>query len=287
MPIIQLIVLAIVQGITEFLPISSSAHLIIAPMLVDSWSDQGPVMDVAAHVGSLFAVLLYFKKDTQALTIGAINTVRLKQGPERNLFLFMLAASLPLLSVGAVIAITGIIDHLRSPMVIGISSIVFGALLWHGDTQKGDTLKNDAQTKTATKTPPYTVDNLTWRHAMIVGFSQILSLIPGASRSGVTMTAARYLGWTRPQAARFSMLLAIPTIAALGLFACIDIFTGNSTNATPMGAFIMAILSFFAAYVSIAFLMKLVQSVSFTPFVIYRIIFGIGLIAFAIIGGGS
>ncbi len=277
MSFLQLIVLALVQGITEFLPISSSAHLIVAPMLVGEWPDQGPVIDVAAHVGSLFAVLLYFRDDTVKLTRGGFDTLFNRAGPNRQLFLFLLVASLPFLLVGVIIAITGIIDDLRSPMVIGIASIVFGILLWHADR------RHSSPTDTATPR----IENLTWRHALNVGFAQILAIIPGASRSGVTMTTARYLGWSRPEAARFSMLLAIPTIGALGLLASVDLATGKVSNASPIAALIVAILSFISAYIAINLMMKFVQSTSFTPFVIYRLIFGVLLIWFAMNGGGS
>lgn len=277
MSLLQLIVLALVQGITEFLPISSSGHLIVAPMLVGEWPDQGPVIDVAAHVGSLFAVLLYFKADTVKLTRGGFDTLLNRPGPNRQLFLFLLVSSLPFLLVGVVVALTGLIDDLRSPMVIGIASIVFGIFLWHSDRQPS---------MPENETTPR-VETLTWRHALNVGFAQILAIIPGASRSGVTMTAARYLGWSRPEAARFSMLLAIPTIAALGLLAGLDLLTGQVSNASPVAALIVAALSFVAAYIAINLMMKFVQSTSFTPFVIYRLLFGGLLIWFALNTAGG
>jgi len=150
-------------------------------------------------------------------------------------------------------------------VVIGWVSIIFGVLLWHADraptTHKG-------------------LDRIGWREAMIIGASQMLSLIPGVSRSGITMTAARYLGWTRPEAARFSMLLAIPTILALGFFAGIGLVR-EGAGADMVSAGIVAALSFLSAYVAIAFMMKLTQRVSFTPFVIYRIIFGVVILFFA------
>ncbi len=290
MSLIQLIILALIQGITEFLPISSSAHLIVAPMLIDSWADQGPIIDVAAHVGSLFAVLLYFHDDTLRLTRGGLNLVTNKttgqQGQDRQLFLFLLTASVPFLLVGVVVALSGIIDDLRSPLVIGFSSIIFGILLWHGDRPAKQSSPIPPQPSPQTRTSLPSVETLNWRDALIVGCAQILAIVPGASRSGVTMTAARYLGWSRPEAARFSMLLAIPTIAALGLLATLDLFTGQVSSASPVAALIVAVLSFLSAYVAIRVLMKLVQSMSFTPFVIYRIIFGIFLIIFALNGGG-
>ena len=265
MPIIQLIVLAIIQGITEFLPISSSAHLILAPLVVDSWADQGPLIDIAAHVGSLFAVLIYFRSETATLIRGGIDTLRFRASDDRTLFLKVSAASIPVLGLGAVFALTGVMDHLRSPYVLAATSIIFGGLLWFADRRP---------------TTRSGLDRIEWREAVLIGLAQMMSIIPGTSRSGVTMTAARFMGWTREEAARFSMLLAIPTISALGLFAGFDIVSEGAT-ATTEAAVIVAVLSFLAALSAIAILMRLTRSISFTPFVIYRIGFGLVLLAFA------
>ena len=265
MPIIQLIVLAIIQGITEFLPISSSAHLIIAPLAVDDWSDQGPLIDVAAHVGSLGAVLLYFRKETAMLFLGGVDTLRLKPSADRTLFLYIAAASIPLFALAFVFVKLDIVSALRSPVVIGWTSIIFGGLLWHAD--RAPTNKQG-------------LDRIGWREALTIGAAQMLALVPGVSRSGITMTAARYLGWTRSEAARFSMLLAIPSISALGLFAGIDLVK-DGAQAEIAGALIVAVLSFLSALAAIAFLMRLTQKTSFTPFVVYRIVFGIILLIFA------
>ncbi len=265
MPFIQLLVIAIVQGITEFLPISSSAHLILAPLAVKGWADQGPLIDVAAHVGSLGAVLIYFRSETAMLFRGGIDTLRFKESPDRKLFLMIAAATIPILALAGVFVVFDIIDALRSPIVIGWASIIFGALLWHGDRQP---VKHKA------------IDKITWRHVMTIGAAQMLAIIPGASRSGVTMTAARYIGWSRTEAARFSMLLAIPTISAFGLFAGLELVK-DGADADLAAAAIVAALSFFAAYAAIAVFMRLTRSVDFTPFVIYRILMGVGLLLFA------
>ena len=265
MPIVQLIVLAIIQGITEFLPISSSAHLILAPLAVEDWTDQGPLIDIAAHVGSLGAVLIYFRSETAQLFRGGVDTLRFRDSADRKLFLYIAFASIPIFALAAVFVTFDIVDALRSPYVIGWTSIIFGVLLWLADrqpaTQEG-------------------LDKISWRDVISIGGAQMLALIPGVSRSGVTMTAARYLGWTRPEAARFSMLLAIPTILALGFFAGIDIIK-DGAQADMIAAALVALLSFFAALAAIAFLMKLTQKMSFTPFVIYRLIFGVILLVFA------
>ncbi|MHA7873743.1 MAG: undecaprenyl-diphosphate phosphatase, partial [Hyphococcus sp.] len=200
MPLIQLIVLAIIQGITEFLPISSSAHLILAPLAVDDWSDQGPLIDIAAHVGSLGAVLLYFRRETGMLARGGLDALQFRQTADRNLFLYIASATIPILALAAVFVYFDIISHLRSPVVIGWVSIIFGVLLWHAD--RAPSAKDG-------------LGGISFREAMTIGASQMLALVPGVSRSGITMTTARYLGWKRTEAARFSMLLAIPTILAL------------------------------------------------------------------------
>jgi len=265
MSLIQLIVLAVIQGITEFLPISSSAHLILAPLAVNGWQDQGPLIDIAAHVGSLGAVLLYFRTETAMLFRGGIDTLRFKPSDDRKLFLFIAAATVPTLILAAVFVLFDLTSTLRSPVVIGWVSIIFGLLLWHADRTTGEKAG---------------LDRITWREAMSIGAAQMCALVPGVSRSGVTMTMARYLGWSRSEAARFSMLLAIPTILALGAFAVIGIVQ-EGAGATMTSAAIVAVLSFVCAYGAIALLMKLTQTISFTPFVIYRVIFGVLLLLFA------
>ncbi|MEO1015387.1 MAG: undecaprenyl-diphosphate phosphatase [Pseudomonadota bacterium] len=265
MPLVQLIVLAIVQGITEFLPISSSAHLILAPLLVPAWADQGPLIDVASHVGTLFAVLAYFRAETATLIRGGLDAVGFKDTQDRRLFLQLALASVPVILIGGVVAATGVIDYLRDPYVIGGASIIFGALLWHGDrapsTKEG-------------------LDRISWREAMLIGGTQAIAIIPGASRSGVTMTAARYLGWSRSEAARFSMLLAIPTILALGGFAGLEL-ARDGVREDIRAAAIVCVLSAAVAFAAIAIFMRWTQRMSFTPFVIYRILMGVGVIALA------
>jgi len=265
MPLVQLIVLAIIQGITEFLPISSSAHLILAPLVVDGWADQGPLIDIAAHVGSLFAVLIYFRRETAMLFRGGVDTLRFRPSNDRKLFLYIAGATIPILSLAAVFVAFDIVEALRSPVVIGLVSIIFGLLLWHADRAPSN---------------KEGLGRIGLKEAMIIGASQMLALIPGVSRSGITMTTARYLGWTRSEAARFSMLLAIPTILALGFFAGIALVR-EGAEADMAGAAIVVVLSFLSALAAIAFLMQLTQRMSFTPFVIYRVAFGVLLLASA------
>jgi len=265
MPIVQLIVLAIIQGITEFLPVSSSAHLILAPLAVDGWEDQGPLIDIAAHVGSLVAVLFYFKNETAMLFRGGVDTLRFRASEDRKLFLYIAAATIPIIIAAAIIVGLDLASALRSPMIIGLASIFFGLLLWHGDR------------KPAVKEG---LERIGWREVLMIGAAQALAIIPGASRSGITMTAARYLGWTRTEAARFSMLLAIPTISAFGLFAGLELISVGA-GASLTGAVIVAVLSFLSAYVAILVFMQLTHRMSFTPFVIYRVGLGAALLLFA------
>ncbi|MEO1252948.1 MAG: undecaprenyl-diphosphate phosphatase [Pseudomonadota bacterium] len=265
MPLLQLIVLAIIQGITEFLPISSSAHLILAPLAVEDWADQGPLIDIAAHLGSLGAVLIYFRRETAMLIQGGVDVLRWRDSADRRLFLFIACATIPLLALAAILVLSGASAHLRSPTVIGFASIIFGVILWHADR------------RAAALTD---ISKMTWRDTMTIGAAQALALVPGVSRSGVTMTAARYLGWSREEAARYSMLLAIPAIGALGFFASIKILR-EGAGATMAAAGIVAGLSFLTAYIAIAFLMAWTRRMSFTPFVIYRIALGVVILAFA------
>ena len=270
MPLIQLIVLAIVQGITEFLPVSSSAHLILAPLVADGWADQGPLIDVAAHIGSLAAVTVYFRHETGMLVRGGLDFVMRKTSADARLFALIAAATIPVLVFAGLFVALDIVDALRSPYVIAATSIFFGVLLWHGDRapQTREGLAGDGLAR------------VTWREAMTIGLAQMLAIIPGTSRSGVTMTAARYLGWPRDEAARFSMLLAIPTISAFGLFAGVEL-VADGAQATKAAAAIVAALSFVTAYATIAVFMRLTKNISFTPFVIYRIALGVLLLAFA------
>lgn len=265
MPLIQLIVLAIIQGVTEFLPISSSAHLILAPLVADGWADQGPLIDVAAHIGTLFAVLVYFRAESAMLWRGGLDLVGGRVSADRRLFVLLAAATVPVVAVAAIVVLTGLEAVFRSPYVIAATSIIFGVVLWHAD--------RSPQGKAG-------VTLISWREAMLVGLAQSLAIVPGTSRSGITMTAARYLGWSRPEAARFSLLLAIPAIGAFGTFAALQLAT-EGAGATQEAALIVAILSFVTAYLTLAIFMRMIRTVSFTPFVIYRVLLGIALFAFA------
>ena len=255
MPLHLLLVLALVQGITEFLPISSSAHLILAPDALGV-EDQGPLIDVMAHAGSLIAVLVYFHRDIGAVAMGKLAFLQGKITPGGRLALLVAASLPPVIIAGGALYALDLVDALRSPLVIAIATLVFALPLWLADRYAP-----------AVKT----TEEIGFKDAMLIGIAQAFALIPGASRSGVTMTAGRALGLKRSEAARFSMLMAIPVIAAFGLLAGIELAQGEAAGASLTDGLIVAGLSFLAAWASIAVLMKLVDRIGFLPFVIYRV----------------
>jgi undecaprenyl-diphosphatase len=256
--LLELIILALIQGITEFLPISSSAHLILPSALIDGFEDQGAMIDVAAHVGTLFAVMLYFRRDVARLLVGATHLVSQKPSEERQLFTVIAIGTLPFLLVATMVALSGVDEVLRSPVVIAWASIGFGILLWFADRQP--------ETKTG--------DPSTWKAALAIGLAQCLALIPGTSRSGITITASRFLGFERREAARFSMLLAIPAVGASGLYAGYNLLSeGDPGNL--YAALLIAVLSFGAALLAISLFLKASERFSFTPFVVYRVALGL------------
>lgn len=258
MTITQWIVLAIIQGITEFLPISSSAHLIL-PSQVLGWPDQGLAFDVAVHVGSLFAVIIYFRKSIFDIAFHFTASV-LRKPYDKSLALqgwLIIIGTIPAVIIGF-FAESLIETYLRSSLIIACTTIVFGLLLWYADwaaKQQRD------------------ISELTWRDALIIGFAQALALIPGTSRSGITMTAGLMLGMTKTDAARFSFLLSIPLILAAGLLKTIELIQ------TPAAFDIQALcygtlLSFISAFACIVFFLKWIQKSGFLPFVIYRLVLG-------------
>ncbi|MGV6800883.1 MAG: undecaprenyl-diphosphate phosphatase [bacterium] len=266
MPLLQLIILALIQGLTEFIPVSSSAHLILVPLAIDGFEDQGPLIDLAAHLGSLGAVMIYFRSDVTRLVLGGIDVLRWRDSQERQLFLYLSVATIPLVIGGAFLYFFDLIDLLRQPMVLGGASIGFGLLLWAADRRP----------------EPQTAPQWNWKSVMTTGVAQACALIPGASRSGVTITAARFLGFSRHEAARFSMLLAIPAILILGTAASLDLAKGTSEASLSDGA-IVAVLSFLSALAAIHIFLEMTKKLSFLPFVIYRVVLGVILIAIAII----
>jgi len=261
MPLEQLILLAIIQGLTEFLPVSSSAHLILLPDVL-GLEDQGPLIDVAVHVGSLFAVMFYFHRDVAGLFAGAGHTLQRRQTPESALLWSLVIATLPTVAVGGVLYLTGVVDSLRSAELIGWATLIFGIVLYESD-RIGMRFKN--------------LNDLSYRGALVIGLFQVLSLIPGTSRAGITITAGRFLGFERSEAARFSMLLSLPTIGVFGVLAGIELWrSGEAVLQTS--ALTAAALSFVSAYAAIWFFMTLVNRIGLLPFTIYRVIMGGGLL---------
>jgi undecaprenyl-diphosphatase len=255
MDLVYLIILALVQGITEFLPISSSAHLILAPD-VTGQADQGPLIDVMAHLGTLLAVMVYFHRDMKAAVTGKIALLKGRVTEGGRLVLMIAVATPPVLIFGGGLYVTGLADAFRDPRVIAWATLIFALPLWIADHFGRATVK---------------VETLGWRGAFLIGLAQMLALIPGASRSGVTMTAARAVGMGRSDAARFSMLMAVPVIAAFGLLAGVELARGADPGASLTDGVMIAALSFVAALAAIALLMKLVDRIGFLPFVIYRL----------------
>ena len=259
MELIQLIILSLIQGITEFLPISSSAHLILVPLLAH-WQDQGLAIDVAAHIGSLVAVVFYFRKDISRILFAGIDsmTQRKINNPESRLFWYLAIASIPVLVAGFLLGDI-VSTYLRNPLIIATTSIVFGLLLWFADV----TAKRIKQ-----------IEQLSIRDVIIIGLAQALALIPGTSRSGITMTAGLMLGLDRTNSARFSFLMAIPIIIAAGAYEALKVFQAGEAFGV-IEFIITAFLSTISALLAIHFFLKFLDKVGMLPFVIYRVVLGV------------
>lgn len=263
MSIEQILILAIVQGLTEFLPISSSGHLILIPAFT-GWQDQGTITDVMVHVGSLFAVIVYFWRDVLHIA-GGVKDFFLGRVTQRSrLATYIGLATIPALVFGAVLKLSGASAMIRGVEVVAYGAIIFGILLYVADVV-GKRVK--------------TMEDMTLSPALVIGVAQAIALIPGTSRSGITMTAARFMGFERGEAARFSFLLGIPAIAAAGLFTALEAF--QEGGGVPADALWAAFFTFFAALAAIALLMAMVKRMSFLIFVIYRI--ALGLLLFAML----
>jgi undecaprenyl-diphosphatase len=254
---LHIVVLALVQGITEFLPISSSGHLILVPLLTE-WPDQGMAMDVAVHMGTLLAVLLYFWRDVWFMTSGSLRLLKGKKDPGAVLAGRVIVGTIPVVIVGYLMSRYTDMDALRTLEVIGWTSLGFGLLLWVAD-RMSMTVKR--------------VEHMGIMDALIIGLLQCLALVPGTSRSGITMTAARMLGYERPESARFSMLLSMPTIAAAGMLIAKDLLEAGDLRLTEQAG-LAAGLSFVSAIVAIWLMMGWLKHSGFLPFVIYRVLLG-------------
>ncbi len=265
MTLFHLFLVAVIQGITEFLPISSSGHLILLPQLT-GMSDQGQVIDVAVHVGTLGAVVLYFWRDV-ALAVAGIPKLLRWQLDDKGAWLALLlaVATVPAIVFGLALKLTGIDDMMRSVAVIGWTMLIFGVVLYWAD-----------QKSTVTRR----AEEWSLKHAIIMGLWQAVALIPGTSRSGITITGARFLGYGREDAARVSMLMSIPVIIASAAVLGVEVIAEADVAAARDGA-IAAMFAFISALLALVIMMRLLRSVSFTPYVIYRIVFGLILLGIA------
>lgn len=260
MTLIQIAILAIVQGLTEYLPISSWGHLILLQK-AGGWPDYGLVIEVAVHVGSLGAVVVYFWRDIWSILVGLAQLLRGHRDPGAKLVLNLIVATIPAVIVGFLVK-DELGPELRSVVVIGWATLIGGIILYIGD-RLGMTVRR--------------VEHMGWGSALVIGVAQVFALIPGASRSGVTMTAARMLGFERSDTARFSFLMSIPVIVGAGLLAGLDLYKAGDIQLSAV-AIVAAGLSFVAALLAITLMMRWLRNSRFTPFVIYRLLLGGGLL---------
>jgi len=261
MSLIQIIVLALVQGLTEFLPVSSSAHLILVPVIND-WQDQGLAFDVAVHVGTLIAVMWYFRTEIVNMTIDWFDSLLKRQlVGESKLAWAVIWGTVP-------VGLAGLLLHdfidtqLRSPLVIAWATIGFGVVLWLSDVAAKH--QRDEHT-------------LNWKDVLIIGCAQALALIPGTSRSGITMTAGLLLGLTRTAAARFSFLLSIPTIILAGGYKGLKLLE-QPAPVDWLAIILGIVLSAVTAYACVHYFLKLLDRLGMLPFVIYRLVLGMVLL---------
>jgi len=253
---LHLAILAVIQGLTEFLPVSSSGHLALVPHVL-GWPDQGSVIDIAVHAGTLGAVMVYSWRDIGRMLSGLLQALKGRDSAGLDLFSLIILASLPVVAAGY-FASQYLGDTLRTIEVIAWSTIGFGVVLGIAD-RVGMTIRR--------------LEHMSYAAALFIGLAQVLALIPGASRSGVTMTAARMIGFERADAARFSLLLSIPAILGAATLAGLKI---HQTGDLALGfdAAVAAGLAFLAALISISVMMAWLRHAGFMPFVIYRLLLG-------------
>lgn len=261
MDLLHLIILGIVQGLTEFLPISSSAHLILLPKIF-GWSDQGLAYDVAAHLGSLLAVIIYFNKDLKRIIIAWLASIIGKaKSTDSFLMWYLIIATLPI-AVIAFLSYELIASVLRDPIILAGATIFFGILLWWADVYG----KRDR-----------VIESIRLKDALWIGLAQVLALVPGTSRSGITMTAGLMLGLERTAAARFSFLMSIPTILLAGghefyRFLMLDAETDL------IGFMVILTISLISAWCTIKVFLSLLEWTGMLPYVVYRLLLGIVLL---------
>jgi len=251
---VQAVVLALVQGLSEFLPVSSSGHLVLVPYFF-GWPDQGLAFDVAVHVGTLFAVIAYFRRELLAMIRAWFGSLAGRgMTPDARLAWCVVIGTIPVGLVGLLFG-GAIEDKLRNPLAVATMLALFGALMWIAD-RFGRSERDE--------------HSVGWRDAVLIGCAQALALMPGTSRSGVTMTMARALGLTREGAARFSFLLAVPGIGMAGAYEGLKLVTdpGHAVDwpVIGLGVAIAAV----TGYACIAWLLRIINRIGLGPFAAYR-----------------
>jgi undecaprenyl-diphosphatase len=249
---IEIFLLSLIQGITEFLPISSSSHLIIFSNFTN-FENHSLSLDVSLHIGSFLAVITYFHKDLRSFI------------KNKSLFFKILIASLPVMLFGFFLVQTGMIDKIRNIKVIGWTTLIFGIVLYVSDKFK---LKNNINI------------DFNYKSAIFIGLFQILSLIPGVSRSGISITGARLLNFKRFDSAKISFLLSIPTLGAVSIFGIKNLITLEDINISTLNL-VSIFLSFIFSLITINYFLKYIKKFSLNIFVLYRVILGVVLLTFA------
>lgn len=262
MTLLEIVVLALLQGFTEFLPVSSSAHLILPSQLL-GWDDQGLAFDVAVHLGTLVAVVHYFRQDVTSIGMSWMGSWRGQHNAQSRLGWFIVLATIPAALFGF-LAKDFIEVYARSAVVIASTTIIFGLLLWYADRRA---------------TQQRTTADLTLKDVLLIGLAQAIALIPGTSRSGITMTAALLLGLDRNSAARFSFLLSIPIILLAGGYQTLKLVTSPDTI-DWMSLGLGTVLSFLSAWICIHLFLKVIEKMGMLPFVVYRLLLGTFLFGF-------
>lgn len=262
MDLFQAVVLALLQGFTEFLPISSSAHLILPAQML-GWPDQGTAFDVAVHFGTLMAVVWYFREDITRLWLAWVDSLKGNHSADSRLAWFIALGTVPAVIAG--LLFNDIIStELRSTTVIATTTVLFGLALWYADA-------NASERKQIT--------DVTWKIALLIGIAQAMALIPGTSRSGATITMALLLGMSRDSSARFSFLLSVPIIVAASGKKGLEL-VGETAPVDWLAMAVGVGLAFASAYACIFLFLKAISRMGMLPFVIYRLALGALLFAF-------
>lgn len=262
----QAVVLAIIQGLTEFLPVSSSGHLVLPSVLL-GWPDQGLAFDVAVHVGSLSAVLLYFRRDVAQMLLAWCQSLGGRRSDDGRLAWMVILSTLPAVIAGLLLGDL-IEQHLRNGWVLATTTLVFGIALAWADA-RGD------------KSRPLLT--LGWQAALFIGVAQALALVPGTSRSGITMTAALLIGFGRADAARYSFLLSMPLILAAGTLKSLELM--ESATAVPWGMMLLGVVvSAITAYLCIHAFLAWIERIGMLPFAIYRVLLALLLYGLLLAG---